>query len=267
MVALVAAGCGGDGEGGSDAEVRPFTEVQDGELRFEPDPTDPSRGIFRVTTTEPMICAIVWGEDESLGRFNNTLDMNGTGIVDHDVVLPDVEPGTEYHFVVQGTTADGTLYRSDPGTFTIDRQDGGQAAMPDIELGRNLALDATVGDVSSEFSDEFAAAHAIDGDTATEWSASGDGDGGFIEIDLGRSREIVAVEFVTRAMADGSARTERYTVTVDGGPPVGPFPAGTLADRAVSELAASGRHLRFDVESSTGGNVGAVEVRAFAPGR
>ena len=42
-----------------------------------------------------MICAIVWGEDDSFGRFNNSQSMNGTGIVDHDVVLPEVEPGVE----------------------------------------------------------------------------------------------------------------------------------------------------------------------------
>lgn len=262
VVILAVAACGG---GDDEQEVRAFTEVQDGELAFDADPTDPTRGVFRVSTTEPMICAIVWGEDESYGRFNNSLAMNGTGIVDHDVVLPDVEPGTEYHFVVQGTTADGTLYRSEPGTFTIDRGDAAEATMPDVELGPNVALDAEVIDVSSEFSEDFAAAHAFDNDLATEWSTQGDGDEAFVTIDLGEERDIVAVEFVTRSMADGSAITERFSVSVDGAEPAGPFPAGTVASRQVSELTATGREVRFSVESSTGGNVGAVEIRLFGP--
>lgn len=263
VVTLAVAACGG---GDGDPEVRAFSEVQEGELAFEADPTDPTRGVFRVSTTEPMICAIVWGEDASYGRFNNSLAMNGTGIVDHDVVLPDVEPGTEYHFVVQGTTADGTLYRSEPGTFTIDRQDAAEAMLPDVELGPNVALDAAVIDVSSEFSDDFAAAHAFDDDPSTEWSTRGDGDEAFVAIDLGEERDIVAVEFVTRSMADGSAVTEHFTVSVDGGEPAGPFPAGTVASRRVSELTTTGREVRFAVEASTGGNVGAVEIRVFGPG-
>jgi hypothetical protein len=260
IVAAIAA-CGG----GDDDDVRAFSEVQEGELRFEPDPTDPTRGIFRVRTTEPMICAIVWGEDASYGRFNNSLAMNGTGIVEHDVVLPEVEPGVEYRFVVQGTTADGTLYRSEPGTFSIDRPDAGRATLPDVPLGSNLAAGAAVVDVSSEFSNDFAAALALDDDTATEWSTQGDGDDGYVTIDLGEARAVVAVEFVTRGMADGSAVTESYTVTADGGAPAGPFPAGTIADRRVSELSTTARTLRFDVEASTGGNVGAVEIRVFGP--
>lgn len=110
-LALVASACT-SGSGG-DVVVRPFSEVQDGAVSFEVDPGDPSRGIFRVTTAEPMICAVVWGEDGSFGRFNNSQSMSGTGITVHDVVLPDVEAGVEYHYIVQGTTADGTLYRSD----------------------------------------------------------------------------------------------------------------------------------------------------------
>jgi hypothetical protein len=264
VVMLLAAACGG---GDGEPEVRPFSEVQDGAFRFESDPTDPTRGIFRVTTTEPMICAIVWGEDESFGRLNNSLDMNGTGIIDHDVILPDVEPATEYHYIVQGTTADGTLYRSEPGTFTIEPQEPGETTQPDMELGPSLALDATVIDVSSEFSDGFAAENAFDDDLSTEWSTRDDGDAAFITIDLGEEHEIGAVEFVTRSMADGSAITQQYSVTVDDGDPAGPFTAGTVADRQISELTAVGRQVRIDVESSTGGNVGAVEIRIFGPPR
>jgi hypothetical protein len=246
-------------------EVRPFSEVQDSEITFEVDPSDPRRGIARVATTEPMICAIVWGEDESFGRFNNSLAMNGTGIEQHDVVLPDVEAGQEYRYVIQGTTADGTLYRSDVGTFTIEGAGAVDQAAPGLDVGENLALGATVVEASSSFSDSFAAENAVDGDDSTEWSTAGDGDEAFIVLDLGAEREIAAVEFTTRSMADGSAITETFTVSVDGDEPQGPFPAGTPADRRVAELSVSGQQLRFEVDTSTGGNVGAIEISVYAP--
>ncbi len=264
-LAVFASSCGGDERPApevSGGHVRPFEEVQASDLVFEADPTDPSRGVFRVTTSEPMICAIVWGEDDSFGRFNNSLAMNGTGIEQHDVVLPDVQPGVEYRYVVQGTTADGTLYRSEVGSFRID---GPTSPAADVDRGQNLALGATAVEVSSEFSTDFVAALAVDGDTSTEWATSGDGDEGFVTVELASDHELGGVEFVTRAMADGSARTEAFTVTVDGGAPLGPFPAGTVADPGFAAIDLTGRRVRFDVHSSTGGNVGAVEIRIFGP--
>lgn len=249
--------CSGD----TGTEVRPFSEVQASEFVFEADPTALDRGVFRMTTTEPMICAIVWGETEALGNFNNSLAMNGTGIVEHDVFLPGAEPGITYYFKVQGSTADGTLYESEVGTFVIpESADAGSRDQP--ERGPNLALEAAIVEVSSEFSDSFAAANAIDGDAGTEWATSGSGDDAFITIDLGEVHTIGAVEFVTRSMADGTAITEEFTVTVDG-EKFGPFPAGNLAQPQLSELDATGQVVRFDVTSTTGGNTGAVEVRVY----
>lgn len=266
VVGLVAVGCGGGGsEAAAEAEVRVFSEVQGGEFMFEADPRDPTRGVFRVETTQPMICAIVWGETGDYGRFNNSLSMNGTGIVDHDVLLPDVEPGRRYHFIVQGTTADGTLYRSEPDTFTIDDGGAPAGAAPSVPVGENLALRGAVSDVSSEFSPSFAGELAIDDNLSTEWSTAGDGDSGSITIDLRTSRRVGAVEFVTRSMADGSAITSTFTVSVDGHEPLGPFPAASPATRRVAEIETTGRLFRFDIDESSGGNVGAVEIRLFAP--
>lgn len=251
--------------GAVDAEVHRFEEVQASGMLFEADPTDPSRAVFRVTTTEPMICAIVWGPEASYARFNNSLAMNGTGIEQHDVILPDVEPGTEYHYIVQGTTADGTLYRSEPAGFRITGDTSATAAAP-ADRGDNLALDAEIVAVSSEFSDAFAATRASDGDTDTEWATSGDGDDGSITLDLGSDQQIGVVEFITRSMADGTSITDTYRVTIDEGETRGPFPAGTVADPRSTDLDATGRQLRFDVDTSTGGNVGAVEIRVYGPG-
>lgn len=266
--ALVAASCSGGSGDGPDGEILPFSQVQASDFTFEADPSDPTRGIFRVTTTEPMICAIVWGEDANFGRFNNSLSMNGTGILQHDVVLPDLVQGTEYTFRVQGSTADGRQYRSDTLTFTIPVTDPvaeGPSA-DELGLGENLAPRATVVDVSSEFSDAFAATNALDGDPSTEWSSRGDGDEGYLTIDLGAEVAIGGVSFVTRSMADGSAITDTFTVTVDGDRVLGPFPAGAPVNERITLVDVTGTELRFDVETSSGGNVGAVDVFVYAAG-
>lgn len=286
-LALVTAACGDDDAGSAAAApVLPFADIQDSDLVFEMDPADPGRALFHVTTSIPTICSIVWGETPNFGRQNNSLTMNGTGIEQHDVVLPGAEAGAEYHFVILGGDADGNLYASDVMTVTIpetgsavfaegstgfERSDEGGPARdgggPSAATGENLALGATISDVSSEFGDGFTADLAIDGDPATEWSSAGDGDAGFIEVDLGSPREVAGFEFVTRSMADGSAITERFEVTVDGGPTFGPFPAGTPRDGRYAALDASitGRVFRFAVTTTTGGNTGAVEVRILAP--
>ena len=258
--ALFLAACSGATDG-QDAEVRPFDEVRASEFVFELDPTDPNRGIFRVDTTEPMICAIVWGEDESLGNFNNSLNMAGTGIIEHDVFLPGAEPGVEYMFVVQGTTADGALYRSEMGTFTLPEPETSTA---NDDPRENLALGATVASVSSEFNDAFAAGNATDGDVVTEWSSAGDGDGAAITLDLGAPADVSGFEFLTRSMTDGTAITETYTVTVDGSETYGPFPAGNAADPRTTDVTVRGQVFTFDVATSTGGNTGAVEIRILS---
>ena len=256
---LLVAGCSSNDAN----EVRPFSEVQATDFVFEADPTNAQRAIFRVDTTEPMICAIVWGETEELGNFNNSLAMNGTGIVEHDVFLPGAEPGVEYFFRVQGSTADGTLYQSELATFVIPE---GASGPPTTQASTlvNLAASGAVVDVSSEFSSAWSGANAIDGDLTTEWSTSGDGDEAWIVIDLGTTHDIGGFEFITRSMADGTAITTEYQVTVDDGEVLGPFPAGTPVDTQPSLVAVTGQRFRFDVTSTTGGNTGAIEIRIFA---
>ena len=119
--------------------------------------------------------------------------------------------------------------------------------------------------MSSSFGPGWEPENAIDGDTETEWATAGDGDDGFITIDLGSPQDVVGVEFLTRRMLDGSATTDMYTITVDGGETFGPFPAGTPAEPGFSAAEFTGQEIRFDIESSTGGNVGAIELGVLAP--
>lgn len=261
-IALVLAACGGTSDGDA---VRPFSEIQDSEFTFENDPGFPDRGIFRVVTTEPTICSIAWGTTEELGNQNNSLAMNGTGIIDHDVLLPGAEAGVTYFFRVQGATADGQLFQSEIGTFTLPAREDNAMDEDGPAHGENLALSASVTEVSSEFSDAWAADNAIDGDLATEWATAGDGDDGFITIDLGSAREVAGVEFITRSMANGSAITDVFFVVVDDGDRLGPFAAGNPANPGFIPVMFTGRIIRFEIDSSTGGNTGAIEVRVLAP--
>jgi hypothetical protein len=243
--------------------VRPFSEVQTSGIRFEADPNNPSRGVMHVTTGVPMICAIVWGPDATFGRFNNSLSMNGTGITQHDVSLPNVDPGATYTYVIEGVTADGSLYRSTVASFIIPA--GNAPPTPSVEApGTNIAPQATAVSASSAFSPAFAARNAIDNDLSTEWATAGDGDNATITIDLGHASEIKGAEFVTRSMADGSAIASTYTVSVDGADALGPFPASTLAKARPATFTARGQIVTVKITHSSGGNVGAAEIRVFA---
>jgi len=265
-MALVVAAC--SSSAGSDSEVRDFTEIQASDFEFTVDANGVAK--MNVTTDVEAACSIAWGEDENLGFLHTDLDMAGGAHQKHEVILVGAEPGKTYSFRVQGATPDGTLFQSALSTFTLpEAPAGGDDAMDGddgmADHGSNLAEGSAVVEVSSVFSDAWAGENAVDGDMTTEWATAGNGDDAFVEIDLGSSQEVVGVEFITRTMGDGTATTTQYTVTVDGGETFGPFDAGDPQDNGFAEAAFTGQVLRFDVIASTGGNTGAIEVRAFAP--
>lgn len=169
-------------------------------------------------------------------------------------LLEGLQPDTEYFYRLQGTGIDGNLYQSQMYTFTTP------VAAETDELGPNAALDATVVEVSSEFSEDFAGALAIDGNPTSEWSTDGDGDDASITIDLGASTDIVGVGYRTRSMSDGTAVVESYTVSVDG-EEFGPFEVGQ--GLAVEELNAMGQEVTFAADTTTGGNTGAAEIEVY----
>jgi len=250
-LALVVAACGGSAT--PDSGVADFAEIAATEPTFTFDPSATTARL-RVETTVRAVCAVAYGETEALGNLATDQDMDAAGHQDHGPVLTGLEPETTYFYRLQGVGPDGTLYQSELLTFTTPPAE-------EADVAANLALEATVVDVSSEFSDAFAAANAIDGDPATEWSSRGDGDDAYITIDLGAERTVTALRFVTREMSDGSSITTTYTVTVDDGEVLGPFDAGL--DPPLVEVQFTGRVLRFDVENSTGGNTGAVEIEIY----
>lgn len=247
VIAAVVTACGGGA--GSDGPFD-FSEIAIGEPVMAPAPSGTS-ATLTVATRVVAVCAVAYGETEALGHLATDQDMGGVGHAEHAAVLTGLAPDTEYFYRLNGVGPDGRVYQSELMTFRTppgDASSGGAG---------NVAIGATVVDVSSEFSAAFAAANAVDGDLATAWSSRGDGDDAFITVDLGRTVRVIAVGFETRSMIDGSAVTDTYTVTADNAT-YGPFDAGVAA------VEFTARVVRFDVEVSTGGNTGAHEVQVFA---
>ena len=246
LLVVLAAACGNATD--SSQEVVDFDQIAAEGPVIQPDPSG-TVATLRVTTTIDAVCAVAFGETEALGRLATDQEMGAAGHSDHEVLLGGLRPETEYFYRLQGVGVDGRLYRSEMLTFSTPPA---SEALP----GRNMAVDS-VAVASSEFSDAFGAANAIDGDPATEWSTRGDGDDAYLVIDLGEEVDVVAVGFHTRSMSDGTATTETFSITVDDSDTYGPFPVGRI------DVAFTGRVIRFDVEDSTGGNTGAVEIEVF----
>lgn len=230
------------------AVAQPIDEILDGDIEVVTDPSG-TTAVVEAATRIPVACAVIYGPDDDFGAVAVDDDMQGGAHEVHRPRLVGLEPGTEYQFVLQGSDQSGAFYRSEVMSFVT----------PEVSApGTNVAPSATVAGVSSEFSDAFAAANAIDGDPATEWSSAGDGDNAWIQVDLGEPHQLNGLNLRSREMTDGTAITETFTVTVDD-QEFGPFAAGEIA-----EIDATGRTVRFDAHTTTGGNTGALEVEIFA---
>ncbi len=265
---LVLAGCGGSGDSAEAPEPSGSSgsgNVLAAEDLFvgAPDIVADAGGksaTLIVTTKDKVACKVVFGKDESVseGSASDT-DMADGPHTTHKAVMTDLEPGTEYFYRVEGDGAEGQRYESKIATFRT-------AAASSLKApGENVAKGAEVTKFSSEFSDTFGAANAIDGDPASEWSSKGDGDKASITIDLGKVVELVGVGFRTRSMADGTAIINTFTVTGDDGKVHGPYSLGR--GLTVIDLKLKTRTLRFDAVKTTGGNTGAVEIEAYAAGK
>jgi hypothetical protein len=206
---------------------------------------------------------VIYGETTAYGQIATDQDMAGGAHSDHNPLMGGLKPDTTYHYRVQGTSADGTLYVSEDYIFRTP------AATEATE--RNLAsLDsgAIVAAVSSNFggaaNDEpWGANNAIDGSRATAWSSAGDGDAAFLEIELAQDAQINAIEVWTRSMADGTAIILRFSVLTDRGETLGPFMLEDAESSQRFAVDARAQRLRLEVIESTGGNTGLVEFAAY----
>ncbi|MPZ53221.1 MAG: hypothetical protein GEU79_10905 [Acidimicrobiia bacterium] len=252
ILALVLVACTA---GSDNARVLAAEDVIEGDITVVPDSSG-TRASLLVTTSVEMACAVVYGTTPELGDGIATdSDMAGGAHTNHEPILSGLQPDTEYFYRIQGSGADGQLYRSELMTFRTPTAD------PLNRPGENIAPDGEVSGVSSEFSDAFVGAQAIDGDPITAWSTAGDGDDAWIEIDLGAPTDVVGLGFQTREMGDGTAIVNSYTITVDGGDPLGPFAVGP--GLSVVDVSFTGQILRFEAVETTGGNTGAVEIEIY----
>jgi len=132
--------------------------------------------------------------------------MDGGAHTDHHPLLHGLAPDTEYHYRVQGTAPDGTLYVGEDATFrTSPMQEDAPANLASQEAGAKVvAVSSNFGGAANDR--PWGADSAIDGNRATAWSSNGDGDEAFIEIEFAGPAELHAVEVWTRTMSDGTAR-------------------------------------------------------------
>lgn len=254
VVSLSLAGCSSDG-GNDTATVQEIEAIIDGDINVSADPAGTS-ATLEIDTTIPVACSVIYGPDTSFGSIAVDNDMQGGAHQDHGPLLTGLSPNTEYSYILQGSDAAGTIYRSDIMTFRTP-------PATESTLGTNLALTGTVTAASSAFSDQFAAEMAIDGDLATAWSTAGDGNDAWIEIDLGEPQQIKAIAFRTRQMTDGTAITDTFTVTIDDGRTLGPYPAGVNATDLGEPVTT--QTVRIDADQTTGGNTGATEIEIYGP--
>jgi len=211
----------------------------------------------------PLACSVVYGKTTAYGQIAVDQDMDGGAHTDHHPLLAGLEADTEYHYRVQGTSADGTLYIGDDATFrTPPAETGGEINLASLEAGaRVIAVSSNYGGAANDR--PWGANNALDGNRATAWSSNGDGDAAFIEVELARPAQLNAVEVWTRSMSDGTAQIFAFTLTTDAGEVLGPFTLPDAAQPYRFEIDVTARSLRLDVIDSSGGNTGLVEFAAY----
>ncbi len=221
-------------------------------------------GTLRFVSRIPLACSVVYGETPAFGQLAVDQDMGGGAHTDHRPAISGLKADTLYHYRVQGTAADGTLYASAVMTFRTPKA----AAAAAVNLA-SLSAGARIVAVSSNYGGAandgyWGANSAIDGQRTTEWSTDGDGDGGFVEIALAREARLGAVEVWTRSMSNDTAQIYKFTLTTDSGVVLGPYTLPDASKPYRFAIDVTAKSLRLDVVASNGGNVGLVEFAVYA---
>ncbi len=259
---LVACGASDTGTSVGSYDIRPLEEVS---ANGPPQITDltANDAILRFESSIPLACSVVYGKTTDYGLVSVDLDMAGGAHMDHGPLLTGLEPDTIYHFRLQGTAPDGTLYISEDMTFRTSEE------VTDVEVNlASLEAGARVLDVSSNFggagNDEtWGANSSIDSNRGSAWSSNGDGNDAYIEIELAQQTNLSAIEVWTRSMSNGTAQIFSFTLTTDAGLVLGPFSLEDAEQSYRFDVEAVAHSIRLDVIDSSGGNTGLVEFAVF----
>lgn len=242
-------------------QVLPLSVVTESETQVL-DITDTTARVNFVSTI-PLACYLVYGTDETFGFVTNDPNMSQAAIVDHNPIMLNLEPDTEYTFRMQGIDENGMIYVSELYTFrTLPPRTDASANLLSPQNG------AQVLQVSSNFGDQpddgrWGILNAFDGNPATEWSSNGDGDDAYFVVALDGTYQINTIEYQTRAMSDGTAITGSFTITTESGETFGPFVVDSTAEISSFDVDFTASEIRYDVESSTGGNTGIVDIALY----
>jgi len=216
-----------------------------------------------IQSSIPVACTIVYGTTPEFGSLSLDQDMADGTHSDHNPLLSGLEPETEYYFRVQGVDEDGTIYLSEIMTFTTPAQDTSQSEnLASADRGAEIVgFSSAFGDAGLD--DRWGAGSAFDDNPNSEWSSAGDGDEAWIEVKLAGPALVSSIEFRSRAMADGSAITEAFTITTDQGQLFGPFSLPDPDNGYSFDIDAEAETLRFELVETSGGNTGVVDIIVY----
>jgi hypothetical protein len=213
--------------------------------------------------TEALACTVVYGITTAFGSASIDTTMSGGAIIEHNPVMINLEPDTEYFYRVQGSGEDGTFYIGEVGSFrTAPAPTGDNPNLASAERGAQIiAWSSAFGDANLD--ENWGAGMAFDGNPSTAWSSAGDGSEAWIEVELESRARIDRVEFWSRAMNDGSAITHSFTIETDEGESFGPFELDDTEQAYSFDVEIEAQTLRFNLMDTTGGNTGAVDIAVY----
>ncbi len=219
--------------------------------------------VLMFDSSVPLACSVVYGKTTAYGLISVDQDMDGGAHTDHHPLLLGLEPDTEYHYRVQGSAPDGTLYIGEDGTFrTPPAEPKAQVNLASLEAGaRVIAASSNFGGAAND--GQWGANSAFDGSRGTAWSSDGDGNDAFVQVELAQPANLSAVEVWTRSMSDGTAQIFVFTLTTDTGQVLGPFSLEDAGQAYRFEVDAVAHSLRLDVVDSSGGNTGLIEFAVY----
>lgn len=241
--------------------IRPLEDVTDSAAQILDITSDSARLDF--VGKVPLACTVVFGTTTDFGSAVVDTTMNGGAIVEHNPLMLNLQPDTDYYYRLQGSGEDGTLYVGQIGTFHT-------AAKSEAATQNLLSPDtgAQIVGVSSNFGNQandgtWGILHAFDNNPNTAWATNGDGDKAWFEVKLGKPSHISRIEFWSRVMSDKSSEVFEFTVTTETGDVYGPYKVDDATKSYSFDVDFNASTLRFDMVSSSGGNTGALEVAVY----